>query len=121
MSATFSFVVTGKAKARIRRFVRLTQREQYGELGRQLLEKAFRQERNELTDKAFHGVLKRFTRDTVADLYAAVGQGHHTARDQEHRGGQAPDRPVPAHDLGSITRPMNSTRPVRTSRSRDTL
>jgi GTP pyrophosphokinase len=76
-----SFVVSGKAKARIRRFVRLTQREQYGELGRQLLEKAFRQESCELTDKALQGVLKRFKRDTVADLYAAVGQGHHTARE----------------------------------------
>jgi GTP pyrophosphokinase len=35
------FVVTGKAKARIRRFVRMKEREQYGELGRQMLQKAF--------------------------------------------------------------------------------
>ncbi len=76
-----SFVVTGKAKASIRRFVRQEQREQYAELGRQILQKAFRQEGHEFTDKALAGVLKKFKRETAADLCAAVGQGHHTARE----------------------------------------
>ncbi|MFQ6018242.1 MAG: RelA/SpoT family protein [Kiloniellaceae bacterium] len=75
------FVVTGKAKARIRRFVRLKEREQYGELGRQLLQKAFRQEDYEFTDKALEGVLKKFKADNAADLCAAVGKGQHTARE----------------------------------------
>ncbi len=75
------FVVTGKAKARIRRFVRMREREEYVELGRQILQKAFRQEGYEFTEKALEGVLKKFKCDSVADLYGAVGQGHHTGRE----------------------------------------
>ncbi|MGH6948941.1 MAG: RelA/SpoT family protein, partial [Kiloniellales bacterium] len=75
------FVVTGKAKARIRRFVRLQEREQYSELGRQLLQKAFRAEGQELTDKALEGVLKKFKSDTPLDLYVQVGQGHRSAKE----------------------------------------
>jgi GTP pyrophosphokinase len=72
------FVVTGKAKARIRRFVRMKEREQYGELGRQMLQKAFRQEGYDMTEKALEGVLKRFKVETVADLYVLAGKGHHS-------------------------------------------
>ena len=36
------FVVTGKAKARIRRFIRLREKEQYVELGRRFSTKRFR-------------------------------------------------------------------------------
>ncbi len=76
-----AFVVTGKAKARIRRFIRLKQREQYSELGRQMLQKAFRQEGYEFTEKAIVSVRKKFHAETAADIYAAVGQGNHTARE----------------------------------------
>src|SRR5215475_7109408 len=38
------FVVTGKARARIRRFIRTQQRTQYLDLGRAIVQKAFRQE-----------------------------------------------------------------------------
>ncbi|MEQ8356760.1 MAG: bifunctional (p)ppGpp synthetase/guanosine-3',5'-bis(diphosphate) 3'-pyrophosphohydrolase [Kiloniellaceae bacterium] len=75
------FVVSGKAKARVRRFVRLKQREQYMELGRQILQKSFRQEGYEMTEKGLESVLKRFKSESVADLCAAVGQGHHTGRE----------------------------------------
>jgi GTP pyrophosphokinase len=75
------FVVSGKAKARVRRFVRLKQREQYIELGRQILQKSFRQEGYDVADKALEPVLKRFKCDNVGDLYAAVGQGHFTGRE----------------------------------------
>ena len=76
-----TFVVSGKAKSRIRRFVRMRQREQYGELGRQMLQKVFRQEGYEFTEKAIEGVRKKFHCDAAADLYAEVGQGHRTARE----------------------------------------
>jgi GTP pyrophosphokinase len=76
-----TFVVSGKAKSRIRRFVRMKQREQYGELGRQMLQKAFRQEGYEFTEKAIEGVRKKFHCEAVADVYAEVGQGHRTARE----------------------------------------
>ena len=75
------FVVSGKAKARVRRFVRLKQREQYMELGRQILQKSFRQEGYEMTEKGLESVLKRFKSDTVGDLCASVGQGHFTGRE----------------------------------------
>ena len=54
------FVVTGKARARIRRFIRTQQRAQYLDLGRAILPKDFRQEGHEFTEKALDGVLKKF-------------------------------------------------------------
>jgi len=74
------FVVTGKAKARIRRFVRMQEREQYSELGRQIILKAFRQEGQSYTEKGAEGVLKKFGCANLIDLYVAVGQGHVSGR-----------------------------------------
>ena len=76
-----AFVVTGKAKAKIRRFVHMKEREQYSELGRQILQKAFREEGYEFSTKAFDGVLKRFKANSVEDIFTAVGKGNHTARE----------------------------------------
>ncbi len=76
-----SFVVTGKARACIRRFVRSQQRTQYVSLGREIISKTFRQEGYELTEKALRGVLKSFDCHDVEDLYAAVGEGQHTGRE----------------------------------------
>ncbi len=75
------FVVSGKAKARIRRFVHMKEREQYSDLGRQILQKSFREEGYELSDKALGGVLKKFKADAPDDLFAAVGKGNMTARE----------------------------------------
>jgi len=76
-----SFVVTGKARACIRRFVRSQQRSQYVSLGREIITKTFRQEGYELTEKALRGVLKTFDCHDVEDVYAAVGEGRHTGRE----------------------------------------
>ena len=78
------FAVTGKARARIRRFVRAREREQYVELGRNMLEKTFRQEGHDLTEKALKGGLKKLKSDTVNDLYFAVGAGHQSAMEVVH-------------------------------------
>ncbi len=75
------FVVTGKAKARIRRFVRLQQRSQYVELGRAMLQKVFRQEGYDFTEKALEGVLKIFKATVVEDIYANIGAGLNGARE----------------------------------------
>jgi len=75
------FVVTGKAKARIRRFIHSREREQYAELGRQMLQKVFREEGYDYTEKAIDGVLKKFRYDTVDDLCAAVGKGNQGVRE----------------------------------------
>ena len=75
------FVVTGKARARIRRFIRMQQRAQYCDLGRAILNRAFRQEGYELTDKALDGVLKIFKAPTPDDLIALVGEGVFTGNE----------------------------------------
>ena len=96
-----NFVVSGKAKARIRRFVRLKEREQYGELGKQLLAKVFRQEGYELNDKALEGVLKKLKQEDVPDLLAAVGQGILAAREVLHAVYPA-SRNLPAKQEGVV-------------------
>jgi len=75
------FVVTGKARARIRRFIRTQQRSQYTELGRGMLVRAFRQEGYDYTDKALDGVLKIYKAPATEDLVALVGEGVLSARD----------------------------------------
>src|SRR5258706_3043552 len=78
------FVVTGKARARIRRFVRTQQRAQFSALGKSMLQKAFRQEGYEFHEKPLEDVLKSFKAETIEDLYAAVGEGLHTGREIIH-------------------------------------
>jgi GTP pyrophosphokinase len=78
------FVVTGRARARIRRFVRTQQRTQYIELGRAILEKEFRQEGFDFTAKGIDGVLKKLKFDSGDDLMAAVGAGLQSAREVLH-------------------------------------
>src|SRR5690348_6616491 len=78
------FVVSGKARARIRRFVRTQQRQQYLDLGKAILQKAFRQEGHELIEKALNEVLSTFNVQTLEDLYVAVGEGLHTGREVVH-------------------------------------
>src|SRR5262249_39298903 len=75
------FVVTGKARARITRFVRAQQRAQYVDLGRAMLQKLFRQEGYDFSEKALDGVVKVFQAATAEDLNAAVGAGLQSARE----------------------------------------
>jgi GTP pyrophosphokinase len=69
------FVVTGKARAAIRRFVRTRQREQYMQLGRSMLQRSFKDAGYELTDKGLEGVAAVFKQHSADDLIAAVGAG----------------------------------------------
>ncbi|MEI9987102.1 MAG: bifunctional (p)ppGpp synthetase/guanosine-3',5'-bis(diphosphate) 3'-pyrophosphohydrolase [Aliidongia sp.] len=69
------FVVTGKARARIRRFIRAQQRVQYVNLGKEILTKAFRHDHLDFSEKALDPVLKNFGAQTAEDLYAAIGEG----------------------------------------------
>jgi GTP pyrophosphokinase len=78
------FVVTGRARARIRRFVRTQQRAQYIELGRAILEKEFRQEGFEFATKGLDGVLKKLKFENSDDLMAAVGAGLQSGREVLH-------------------------------------
>lgn len=75
------FVVTGKARACIRRYIRLQQRDEYLALGKIMLQRAFRQEDYEFSEKAIKGVLKKFNSLEVDDVIAEVGSGHLPARE----------------------------------------
>ena len=76
-----NFVATGKARAHIRRFIRGREREEYSNLGRSILERAFHQEDYELSDKALEEVLVVFNVNNIDDLCAEVGSGQVTGRE----------------------------------------
>ncbi|MDD4615914.1 MAG: bifunctional (p)ppGpp synthetase/guanosine-3',5'-bis(diphosphate) 3'-pyrophosphohydrolase [Alphaproteobacteria bacterium] len=67
------FVVTGKAKSCIRRFIRTQQRTENILIGKQLLEKICKQENVEFSDKIFETIANKFQASTTEDLYALVG------------------------------------------------
>lgn len=75
------FVVTGKAKAAIRRYIRANKREQFVSLGEQILERTFKGENLEFGEKGLIGVLPNFEAESVEDIYAKVGEGLVTAWD----------------------------------------
>ncbi|KAF0138621.1 MAG: guanosine polyphosphate pyrophosphohydrolase/synthetase, partial [Rhodospirillaceae bacterium] len=75
------FVVTGKARARIRRFIRTQTRAQYIGLGRAILQRTFRQEGYEYAEKGLEGVTRKFKTQTVDDLCSMVGEGLLTGRE----------------------------------------
>ena len=75
-----NFVVTGKARARIRRFIRLRQKEEYMVLGRAILERAFKQEDYTFNEALLGDVLAVFAVANAGDLAAEVGAGHVTGR-----------------------------------------
>ncbi len=78
------FAVTGKARARIRRYVALQQRQQYLDAGRAALAKAFRQDGFDGSEKILEGTLKVLKAATVDDLYVAVGNGNTGPKDVVH-------------------------------------
>ncbi len=69
------FVVTGKAKAAIRRYVRAHKREQFIALGQQILERTFKGESLEFSEKGLVNVMPNFEAESVDDIYAKVGEG----------------------------------------------
>ncbi len=69
------FVVTGRARAEIRRYLRHAQRGQHVSLGQKILEKVFADEGFKLTDKAVEGVLRKLRLSKPEDVYADVGRG----------------------------------------------
>jgi guanosine-3',5'-bis(diphosphate) 3'-pyrophosphohydrolase len=75
------FVVTGKARARIRRFVLARQRDQARVDGRSAIVKAFRAEGMDFAEKLVEPALKPLKQASFDDLCAAVGQGQIGAKE----------------------------------------
>jgi GTP pyrophosphokinase len=69
------FVVTGKARARIRRFLTQQMREQHRDQGKSTLAKAFRQEGVDGSEKILEPAAKLLKQATLDDLYVAVATG----------------------------------------------
>jgi GTP pyrophosphokinase len=69
------FVVTGRARAEIRRFLRQARREEHSSLGRKILEKVFADANAQLTDKAITEVARKLNLAKADDVYAQVGRG----------------------------------------------
>jgi guanosine-3',5'-bis(diphosphate) 3'-pyrophosphohydrolase len=69
------FVVTGRARAEIRRFLRHAQRGEHVKFGRKILEKLFADEGYELSDKAIGEVAKKLRVSKADDVFADVGRG----------------------------------------------
>jgi len=75
------FAVTGKARAAIRRFIRNQKREQYLELGRQMMQKDLKSGGKDYNEKDYVPLLGKYKVDTVEDLIAGVGEGIYTAHE----------------------------------------
>lgn len=111
------FVATGKAKARIRRFVRMQRRQQFSDLGKAILQKAFRQEGHPFSEKTVAPLAEKFRAETVEDLYAGVGEGLTSAVEVVHAA-YPPARPV---EKPMNVVPIARARPKPRKASRDAI
>jgi len=76
-----SIVVTGKARAAIRRATRVAVRQQYTGLGRRIVERLFQRAKIAYSDEKLIGALPRLARSSTEDVMAAVGRGELKASD----------------------------------------
>ena len=80
-SAWESIVVTGKARAAIRRATRTAVRLQYTGLGRRIVERLFARAKKKYSDEKLQTALPRLARASIEDVMAAVGRGEMKASD----------------------------------------
>jgi RelA/SpoT family (p)ppGpp synthetase len=76
-----SIVVTGKARAAIRRATRSAVRTQYAGLGRRLVERLCQRAKIEYSDERLQAALPRLARTSIEDVMASVGRGEMKASD----------------------------------------
>ncbi len=76
-----SIVVTGKARAAIRRATRAAIRDQYSGLGRRILERLCQRAKIAYSDEQLEGSLPRLARASIDDVMSAVGRGEMKAAD----------------------------------------
>jgi RelA/SpoT family (p)ppGpp synthetase len=76
-----SIVVTGKARAAIRRATREAVRSQYSALGRRIVERLCQRAKIEYSDEKLEGALPRLARASIDDVFSAVGRSEMRASD----------------------------------------
>jgi GTP pyrophosphokinase len=74
-------VVTGKARAAIRRYLKNAEKLEHQRMGRAILEKAVRDAGQEFSEKSLVAALKKLKLAKVEDVYAHLGQGLVAASD----------------------------------------
>ena len=70
-----SLVVTGRARAAIRRATREAAKAQYGGLGRQIVERAFARAGRKFSEAKLKAALSRLARASIDDVFISVGRG----------------------------------------------
>ncbi|MCF6196898.1 MAG: bifunctional (p)ppGpp synthetase/guanosine-3',5'-bis(diphosphate) 3'-pyrophosphohydrolase [Emcibacter sp.] len=70
-----SFVITGKAKAAIRRFISHKKKGEYQALGKTLLERAFKLAERDMSNKALKLCAKKLRLESIEEIYEQVGKG----------------------------------------------
>jgi GTP pyrophosphokinase len=70
-----NFVVTGKARYTIRKFIRASEVEEFVALGQSLAERAFAEHGQKFTKKAIKQALKRLELKTEEEVYERMGRG----------------------------------------------
>jgi len=73
------FVVTGKARSSIRRFIRQQMHQQFVNLGKTLAQRAFRQEHLDFNESHMELAIEPFGVKTIEDVYAYLGEGLKTS------------------------------------------
>lgn len=76
-----SFVITGKARSEIRRFIRLQEQEEYARVGQAMLEKALPNDQECSVDDLIEANLNKFNKSKIDDIYIALGKGDLTRTD----------------------------------------
>ena len=74
-------VVTGKARAAIRRATRAAVRRQYSGLGRQIVERSFMRAGKTFADEKVKAALPKLARATIDDVFASIGRGEMASSD----------------------------------------
>ncbi|GJD77429.1 GTP pyrophosphokinase [Methylobacterium gregans] len=114
-----SLVVTGKARAAIRRATRSAVRRQYAGLGRQILDRAFERAGKSFSEDKLRGALPRLARASTEDVFAAVGRGEMFSGDvvravypdykDERRAAASSAPQLPVNGAGRLTRSKDQT------------
>jgi guanosine-3',5'-bis(diphosphate) 3'-pyrophosphohydrolase len=76
-----SIVVTGKARAAIRRATREAVRSQYSAFGRRIVERLCQRAKFEYSDEKLEGALHRLARASIDDVFSSVGRSEMRASD----------------------------------------
>ena len=69
------FVITGKAKSEIKKFIRSQQHKEYISLGKEILFKFLSQEGRELSEEELREYLTIFHKKNLSALYSSIGEG----------------------------------------------